>query len=446
MSPPNPESPVERGDINAFRRSRFLYALLSSGASKILALAVQLLALPLALHVLGTNRYAAFLALQSFIGWTGIFGLGLVPSLPKFIAVARASDDAAAERSFIVSAILAMLVACIVVFASFAVLGLAVAPSTLVSAHGIAPAELDAGYFVAAAISVLALFSSLDPAIRAGSQELHRSNICAIAANALVLAGIVYFAHHGGPLWSFFIILNLPISVLLIADMALVFFQRPYLRHGSVNFVETARTISASSNNALLVQTAFTLILYLPTFVVAHLSNAYQTAIYGSIALELFFALASMNLIFQPLTAAMANAHSHNDLPWLVRAYRNSLAIVVGIGVIAILISCAAGPWVLRVWLGRGMQISHWMGAICGIFFMMLCFVQLHFYVLSAIGGLAGIGKVYLFIGLTGLMLGSALCLWYGASGMFLGLSLSMGLVGWVLPAAVKREFAAMYR
>jgi O-antigen/teichoic acid export membrane protein len=430
--------------IGALRRRRFLYAVLTSGTSKVLALIVQLLALPFALRVLGMDRYATFLTLQSFVSWTGIFGLGLVPALPKFIAAARAAGDRDSERSLIVSSFVAIGAISFLVFLGFVILGLVVPPAHLVSAHHVATGELNAGYFMAVAVSALSLLASIDPAIRAGGQELHRSNICAVAANVVVLVGLSFLAHHAASLWSFFVILNMPMAVLLLLDLLSLFFERPYLARGKVGFRDTARAISPHSNNALMIQAAFAMILYLPTLAVAHLSNARQTAIFGSIALQLFFALASMNLIIQPLTAAMANAHSHHDTRWVARGYWNSLALVSGIGLFAVAVSGTAGPWLVTAWLGPAIAITHLMGATFGLFFLMLCLAQLHFYVLSAAGGLPGTGKLYLFQGLVGLSLGSVLCLWYGAEGMALGLTLAMAAIGWMLPVAMIRELKTM--
>jgi O-antigen/teichoic acid export membrane protein len=151
-----------------------------------------------------------------------------------------------------------------------------------------------------------------------------------------------------------------------------------------------------------------------------------------------------MNLIFQPLTQAMANAHSHGDIDWVSRGYRKSLRLVSGIGLLAIVLGGTIGPWVMRVWLGHGVELSHLSGAIFGFYFLILCLSLLHFYVLSAIGGLPGIGKVYLFQGVIALSLGAMLCVWYGAVGMATGLSLGLAATAWVLPFAVRRELKAM--
>lgn len=430
--------------VNTLRESRFLYALVTSGTSKILALLVQVLALPLALHVMGEGRYAAFLTLQSLVGWISIFGLGLVPSLPKFISAARALGSEQVERNLIVSAVITMLVISCLVLLGLSLLGLVISPTNLVSAHGVSHGELQIGYFAASFVSCLALFASITPAIRAGSQELHRTNISALLANIGVLAGLLFMMFHPLPLWGFFVVLNMPTAVALLIDLLLLFRQRPYLTHGSVEYSKTVREISSHSNNALLIQASFAMMVYFPTLIMAHLSNSHETAIFGSIALAIFFALASMNLIFQPLTQAMANAHSHDDVAWMAHSYKTSLALICAIGFGTTLLGGTVGPWVIRIWLGSGVQITHLMGMIFGFYFFLLCVVLLHFYVLSASGALPGKGKIYIFQGILALSLGSILCLSYGALGMVLGLALGLSAVAWVFPLTVRRELQAM--
>lgn len=445
MSQPSAQPAITLSASHAAqRRSRMISAVLTSGASKVFALLVQIFALPLALKVLGETRYTAFLTLQSVVGWISIFGLGLAPSLPKFIAAARAAGDRKDEHAFVMTAIIATLLLSALAFAGLSAIGALFGPVALVPMRSIPVAELQLGFYAAAAISCLSLFGSIDPAIRAGSHELHRANICALIANVVVLLDLFVFARHSLPLWAFFVLLNLPIALFQLLDLIMLLFQRPYLARGGFSFVSTIRRISSHSGNALLIQMSFALIVYIPTVAMAHFSTAHETAVFGSIALEMFFALASLNLIFQPLTQAMANAHSHNDADWVRHGYARSLLLLTGIGLLAAVLGGTIGPWVTRIWLGHGVEMSHLLGAAFGIYFMVASLALLHFYALSALGGLPGVGKWYMVQGLIAISLGSLLCVWYGALGMVAGLTLGLLTIGWLFPIVMRREIRSM--
>jgi O-antigen/teichoic acid export membrane protein len=447
LSLPSPDVVPARpqgGAAGILRRNRLISAFFTSATSKVLALGVQILALPLALHSLGSTTYAAYLTLQAFVGWIGLFGLGLVPALPKFVAAARVSGDHQAERNIIVSSLLVMASASVVVFILLCGAGILIGPSNLVSAHRVPTLELNAGYFAVVVASTLSLLSSIVPAIRAGTQELHRVNICAIIANCIVLAGLGLLAKLHPPLWAFFIVISLPISLTLLFDLWLLFIDRPYLLSGRTGLGTTSKLLARSSGNALAIQIGFSLLLYVPTLAVAFIANPHETAIYGSVAIQLFVALASMNMIFQPLAAALTDAHSHEDADWVRRGYFTGLKITFALCAAVIVAGAVVGPWVVRLWMGGGIAISHFMGATFGFYFLMLCNAQLHFFVGSALGMLPKIGWNYVVQSVLGLALGSVLCAFYGAAGMVAGLAIGMAVMGWVLPVRTLREIRSM--
>lgn len=424
---------------NAVRRRQFLYAVAASTASKIVALGVQLLAFPFALHSFGTDRYASFLALQSLLSWTGLCGLGLSLSLPKFVAAASVVRDRDEERNLVVTSLILLGTASLILLAFLVLLALMISPSVMVAAKSnVSVDELRVAYLIAALISAAQLFTSIEASIRAGYQEFHRASLCALIASIFfVLPGLFYVAGHEVSISAFIAIMYAPLICIFLVDIGLLFLQREYLRRGSVEIWKTARQIAVPSGNALAYQIEYALIVYLPTLIVAHTSSAGETAAFGSVLQLLALGGSSLNLFFQPMMSAVANAHSLGDVHWIERNYKRFFLLVGCVGA-AILVSAATiGPFLVRHWLGASIPVSRGMLTAFGFYFFFLSISLLQFYVLSAMGALERTGWVYVLQGTLALALGTMLCPFWGGVGMVLGLAVGVALTSWILPLKV---------
>ena len=431
-------------EAGALRRRRLLLGFATSGLAKVMAVGVQLFALPLALHALGTERYAGFLALQSFLSWVGIFGFGLLYSLPKYIAAAHVEQDEAAERSLVRAALLLMLLSCLALLLLMSAVGLMVPPGRLVAAGPSGPREeLVVAYFTAVAVNALQLFSSIQQPLRSGYQENHHSNVCAAAASILMALGLLYLSSHQDTITAFILVLYMPITLAFLGDIGLLFLQRPYLALGHANMKAAFRKIAAPSGNAIAYQIQFALVLYLPTLVVAHLSTPDQTAAFGSVLQLVVLGISGLNLILHPLNAAMANAHSHGDYAWMERNHMRVFSLVLTVGVAAILLGGTIGPFVVRQWMGPSIHVSGPLVASAATYFLGMAVIQLEFFLLSAMGALAGSGRGSMLLGLLALLIGSLLCLRWGATGMAIGVASGMPLLaGWLFLRA-RRQLRA---
>lgn len=426
----------------ALRRNRFIAAVAASGASKVVTLAVQLLALPFALRSLGTDRYVSFLSLQSFLSWTSLLGFGLTLSLPKFIAAADAAGNHHEQRNVVATALLLVGSASLMLMLALASFGLIISPAKVLAASKeISPRHLYVAYFTAVAVSSLQLFTSIQPSIRVGYQEFHRAGICSLIASLLfVLPGLSYVGTHAVSISTFILVLYGPLVALFFIDLGLLFRQRPYLRRGPVEFRSTARRILGPSGNALAFQFQFMLILYLPTLFVAHMTSSQETAAFGSILQLLVLGVSGLNLLFQPLMSAIANAHGHGEMHWIERNYKRSFLLVMAIGFLTCFASASVGPLLIRHWLGSSIHVSHGLSLLFGSYFFFLGLSLQQFYFLSAMGTLRGVGALFLIQGAISLGSGTLLCNLYGATGMVSGLAFGVAATLWPLLTKVRKS------
>jgi O-antigen/teichoic acid export membrane protein len=424
-------------DLALIRRRRLIWAILTSATSKAVAILAQLAVLPIALNSLGVNRYAAFVAIQAFLAWTSIFGFGLAPSLPKFIAAANAAGDRALQRDFVLSSLIIVGATALLLSAALILLGVIVPPWELISAGaGVGHRELWGAYVTAICLNGMMLVVVMQPSLRSGYQQLHYTNVWAIVSNVWIVAMLVYFRHSRIDIMGFNLIANGPIVPVLLLDLGLLMWQRPYLFEGRPDFRKVKDLIFHQSVNALVVQFSFMLFAFLPTFLVSRLTSPIETARFASVLQPMILGMNGMNLIFQPMVAAFADALSHHHYRWLKRHYWRFLALTLAMGLATFLTMALFGPTIFHIWLRRDIGIDRTLCIAFGAYFVFIISCSYHYYVLSAVGALAGVGKVFALLGAVAISIGAALALAYGAPGMVVGLCLGLAVAGlYYLPA-----------
>src|ERR1700736_1427634 len=82
------------GETALGRRNRLLrLAIMSSGLSKVTAIALQGIAIPLVYHALGTHQYALYLLLSAALATLALLQFGAGPGLTQAIAKAHAHGN-----------------------------------------------------------------------------------------------------------------------------------------------------------------------------------------------------------------------------------------------------------------------------------------------------------------------------------------------------------------
>jgi len=406
-----------------------------------LAVSIQLFALPLALSSLGTSRYAAFLSLQALFGWVSLCAVGLVPSLPRFLMDASVRGDEAEQSAIVKSAMLFIGSMSLLLLLGLMVVGIAVSPLAMISARNVSPNEIGTAYFVAAALACIQLAASIGPAIRGGFQELHRVNVAAIVANICVIFLLTAVFRFEPQIGLLFVVLYAPLPLLLIADMVSVLVARPYLATGSARLFDTIRHLLPHSLNALAKQVSYFGITGLPVLIVAFMTDPRSTAAYASGIQVLLLAISGMGIFLQSLVPAFADAQSRHDQNWIRSVYMKGLVSVLAIGGITLVGLATVGPFLARVWLHPKFATTHEFTASLGMFFFFWLLSDFNFFVLSALGRLVGTGKLFVAESVVGVGLGTLLTLKFGTPGMPLGIACAMGLVGsWYLPLLINRE------
>jgi O-antigen/teichoic acid export membrane protein len=288
------------------------------------------------------------------------------------------------------------------------------------------------------------LFTSAQLAIRSGYQEIHRTSIISTIANAISLLLVLSYGPTTSSVALVMVILLAPLPALLLLDMVALLHEKPFLLRRPTRFRQTWRALAGHSSNALAVQIAFLLFAYLPPLAVALLSDSQSTAAFGTLMQLSVMGANSLNLVFQPLLAAIADAHSHGHWQWIKRNYMRGLILVSAVGIFAVAFLTILGPWAMKLWLHKDIGITRALCAAFGCYFLLMTNALYHFYALSGLGQLRGVGRVYVLQGVIAIGLGCALCWSFGSLGMSVGLAIGLLiLTSWYGPLKIHGAITA---
>ncbi|HUO88128.1 MAG TPA: hypothetical protein VMU08_03065 [Rhizomicrobium sp.] len=411
--------------IPSTRRSRLLRSVVLAAVSKLTAVAVHLIALPIALSTLGTERYGVFLSLQSSFGWFGLAGLGLSVILPRFLSATDVSGNRGEERNLVLSALTIMLGAGAAVAFLMLIVGAAISPARLLGLpRGLVPAGLGIAFVAGVLACSSRSVAAIDAAVRGGYQELHRVYALTTIANVCFAVLLMWVFRTHGSIWSLFAMMYGPFVFLSFADfLVLLFVQRRHLASGSWHFASTAAKLLPNGLNAVLKQTSYFLMTSGATVMVLHLEGVRKVSAFGTLMALLVLLSSGFGAFCQPLLSAMANAHSHGDRHWFRKAYFAGLGLTLVAAGLFVVVAAAAGPWLCVKWLHADLAITRTLCTAMAVYFLFWMLSDYHFFILASMARLERLGKFYLLEGACALLCATALAPAYGIDGFAVGLA-----------------------
>jgi O-antigen/teichoic acid export membrane protein len=421
---------------------RLRAAVLTGSVAKVLAVAVQLVAVGTAARALGTDAFGSYLVIAALVAWLGLAAVGVGPGLTQRVAIATAHDDAGGQAiAFSSSVSLAGLFVLLVAAAVFIVASVAIGgePANTALSSDIRSAALL--LVCAAAVQV---WLSVVEAAQLGHQEQYFTNVFQAAGLGCVLVLLLAVGSSLATVTGFVVVTAYPPLLAKIGNAAFYIARHRYLltRHVSIGtaagILSTSLAFAAVSLGSIASQQlGFLWLVY-----VAGPGAAVALGVMLRLHLAAFGVVA---LVTQPLWPAVADAVARSDSAWARRAYGRAAwlavayAAVYGIGLVT------AGSLVIQVWTGTHVQVPPPMLILFGLYF--LAGVWQHVNAIT----LVGLGKIWLAARV--LCLEAALaCLGavvlikpFGANGVVVALLVATAAVsGTVLPYAVRRSWPAV--
>jgi O-antigen/teichoic acid export membrane protein len=339
--------------MSANRRTRILLAYVTSIGSKVASGLIPVLALPLAAHSLGGERFGVLMMLVAFNSFGTIASQGLSSAVSYGIAHAIGAEDRTAEcaefwATVSLSAVLALSTGSIGL-----ILALTIDPATLLGPN-VAPYSNEAfwGLFlVVANLVIFALFGWAD-GLRAGYRENHVTNLFS-TVGALCALGVsvgVYYVAPSVPAF-FFSFLMIPLLVQSVS-LALVVLRRRYLLEAFQTGGPAIRQVSHRAMGYSLGQIGSNLKFHGTTILSGRYLGLEASALFGVSTRVTFLLFGGVLGLLLPIMPTLSEALSRGDRQWLRQAVRYAIAVSMGCGFVIGLALAIFGDWGFNRWFG----------------------------------------------------------------------------------------------
>ena len=350
-----PFETTTEGGRSKERLRRAALTTMAAGIAKAVGLLASLISVPLTYRYLGPERYGIWMVLISIIAAMSFADLGIGNGLMNAISEAYGKDDRRLAREHVTSALALML--CIAAFLTVA--GAAGYPFLpwvrLLNVKSQAVAVEGARAFLVLYGSfVVNIPLGVITGAQRGLQKGYTSQIVGACGSILSLGAMVLvISLHASLVWLVFASVFAGIVATLINGW-LLFHEYPWLLPSwNAYRPRSANKIFKLGMMFFVLQCALALAFTSDNIVIAQILGAAAVAVYA-VPQKLFsFVSTVVSTAINPLWPAYGEAIARGDLAWVRRVFFGSLWLVLGITVPICTILALAGPWILRVAVGR---------------------------------------------------------------------------------------------
>lgn len=434
---------------DAHRNSSIRSAVLTSVLSKAGTALLQLLALPLAMRVMGWEEFGLYASVAGFLTAMYLFEAGLGPALTHGISQAVARDDQATQSRLSATAFYLIAALMLLGASVLATLILTQPVERLFGAEFTAYADvLKSALWVGLILLSVSLLLSHTDRLREGYLEARYVNLWGAAGNFLAAAAV------GIGIWAFPSVIYLLLAVFgplvlgRLANTWQLWRARPWVtprpRHFHHNLVRGLITdgvaFAVVSLGVNLVE--FNLIQNLFGRV-AGPSGVTSFSIFVTLTIA---QLGFVMMLTTPTWPAIADAAARGELAWVRRAARRlegyalAFAFASGTGLVLL------GPWLLPLWLGpRAASLDRPILLAYAFYFLLYAWRHVQHMVLIGLGQTRRLARIQL---LESVLL--ALAAWFAMQHASLALLLAVMtttillITGWRLPWLVRQELRSL--
>jgi O-antigen/teichoic acid export membrane protein len=425
------EASANADGMTLARRQRILLSYATAGVSKVIAAAVQVLALPVVAITLGAERFGALLVLGAIGALCCIPARAIPPAASVGIARARGLNDRgriAAEfwSAGLISMTLGVVAIAIVTIASFIL-----DPVILFGGDAMPIVEeLRAGIAALVLLIFATYFLSWVEGVRTGYEENHLNNLFALAGSAAALVGIALAWAFSPTIPAFFVAIYIVYP--LVQGFNLVFLPRErWSRAGRQSL--TAEVMKGTARRALswgIAQAGLVLHLQGSVYLAAQAFGLGAGALVGGMV-RLFQILHNLLLaLLTPVLPALSHDAVAGRGRWAVRTGRRAAVVILGgLGVLGAAIALF-GDSIVGGWLSLDVPPDVGLFAAFGAMALLHIAAQLYYLMLLALGDGRRPSQNLLWAGVFGVVAGVAAMHSFGLAGLIWGQAAMMLLFG----------------
>lgn len=352
-----------------------LTAVLVRGAGAL----TNLVAMPIALHVLGADRFAAFLVISGVVNWVSLGAFGVQSALGKRLAVGDVPRETAAEllgAALVYAFCGALAVASLIALASgaWALSGRHAPPS---------PDVVRATWLMTAMVVAQVVLQVFD-GVQIGRLTAYVSNLFRILGSLFTFLALLLLPHVWRSLCAFVVAINggLILSGLL-NGWAVSRTTPPSFRHLGRGLGRIAE-LAGSGLAFILISLASLADTQGLVLVRASGGGAHSVMVIGLYVRLVVIYFSVITILTGPVWPALLNARRSHDRRWIDRTVRRTAVLVLGSGLAAGVVIALFGQRVLSAWTHQSLPGDAHLQLLIGFYFAQLTWS--HFWAILLLG------------------------------------------------------------
>jgi len=424
-------------DVAEFRIQRIRYAAVTSLGSKVMTVTVQVLALPIAIRALGSERFALYAMLAALLSWVGLANIGIGPALVLGIAAAAARGERVAEARLFTSAWVPVL--CFAVVLGLGI-GVVIQLMPVANTFGANYAQyvvvIRLGLLILLGSMLLQALLSVIEAAQVGYQEQYILNLWTTLGGLFTLAALVSVAKLTPTVIAMILAVNAPPLMARLLNSVRFMNGRPHLkpRREAFDWSES-KSLLVSGLAFSLVGLGSFLNHQVPVVIVGRTLNTLATATFAAVMNVFMIGFGMVSMVAIPLWPAISDSVARGEVSWVRKAYHRLLSYSMLYAVLVCVVLILAGRPIMRLWFGQGIDPSQSPMAWLGFYFVLAMWEYVHYMVLVGLKRIRVPSLIYLGRSLLTVVLVSLLIPKWGNEGAIIGLCMSVLLVtSWSFP------------
>lgn len=362
-------------------------AINTSAISKIATLLVQILALPLALSAVGSERFGVYVMVTGLLSWLSLSSSGLFPGLTREVAK-HSTNISHIKQLFKHALILVLGLSTLLTIVFFAALTY-IPIEKIFGTHFIPySAEAKLASIAALICILLQVIGGAAEAVRTGMQQQHINNLWGVFGNLLSIPLLllcaltvpeIYFlviATHGALALS---------KILNLLHLKLFFNSQKNSTSKSID-LKLFKLLLGTGIILLIGQVATLMTQQGSAFIVGYISGPVAVADFSVMLRITVIAGGMVVMVTQPLGAAITASLAKNDHVWVFsKAYRMG-KFVIAYAIISGLIIAIFGPHIVNLWLSNEIKPQIELFWLTGLYFSIAVWNHTHYITLIAMG------------------------------------------------------------
>lgn len=367
------------------RGRNFRYAVVSSMASKITTVAVQIIAIPIAALSLGAHEFALYAMLMAAVGWLTLSNLGIGPTLVVRLAAAHVRGSISEESHIFSSAFFPALAISTVVSLS-AMLALWMLPvSGIFGALYINDLHtIRMGLTILICMFFLQTNISLFESAQAGYQKQYTANILAAISSLPCILAVYIVAKINPTPVNIILALNVPAILFKFGNAVWIMWTYPHIIPSLTNF--RSDICKGLVKNGVIFSLAGGLGNFLahilPVIIIGRVFASDVSASFSATMNVIILVSGVISMLATPLWPAISDSVVRGDREWAKRAYKRLLWSIMVFGLLVALFLGFRGEWLFGIWFKGEISPSHGLLVAAGLYFVALCWESAHFSIL----------------------------------------------------------------